>query len=142
MKSLTKAANLLRSELALNGIQAAVCVQPASVSESQLFHGERRARKDGLPAKIRVEVANIPDCYRALGVVHGLWAHKPGTLIDGIAGAETRMVQALRTCVHDSEDICFEIRRTISGKSGNVKLHWEEPGAYAGRLVSPVGNDR
>ena len=54
---------------------------------------------------LRVLVETIPDCYGALGVVHGLWAPIPGQFDDYVANPREGVYQSLHTTV-----MCLEGR--------------------------------
>lgn len=48
---------------------------------------------------LRVLVSTMPDCYRALGVVHGLWRPLPEAFDDYIANSKPNGYQSLHTAV-------------------------------------------
>jgi len=48
---------------------------------------------------LRVLVSTVPDCYRALGVIHGLWRPLPDEFDDFIANPKPNGYQALHTVV-------------------------------------------
>jgi GTP pyrophosphokinase len=59
---------------------------------------------------VRIMVADIPTCYMALGVVHGLWRHIPKEFDDYIATPKGNMYQSLHTAVIGPEDKPLEVQ--------------------------------
>ena len=48
---------------------------------------------------IRIVCASVPDCYAALGVVHGLWTYIPGEFDDYIATPKDNFYRSIHTAV-------------------------------------------
>jgi GTP pyrophosphokinase len=59
---------------------------------------------------LRVLVANVADCYAALGVIHNLWRPVPGRIKDFIAMPRPNGYQSLHTSVISDEGHPFEVQ--------------------------------
>ncbi|HEX7338411.1 MAG TPA: bifunctional (p)ppGpp synthetase/guanosine-3',5'-bis(diphosphate) 3'-pyrophosphohydrolase [Rhodanobacteraceae bacterium] len=77
---------------------------------------------------VRVMVDTVPECYAALGVVHGLWPHLPREFDDYIARPKDNGYQSLHTAVFGPEGRTLEVQiRTHAMHRANelgVAAHW------------------
>lgn len=77
---------------------------------------------------VRIIVANVRDCYGALGVVHGLWQHIPKEFDDYIANPKENGYQSLHTAVigPDGKTIEVQIRTNEMNQQAElgVAAHW------------------
>lgn len=77
---------------------------------------------------LRIIVNTIPDCYAALGVIHGRWAPLKGRIKDYIAQPKPNGYRSLHTTVfcEDGEIVEFQIRTKamhIENEYG-IAAHW------------------
>ena len=59
---------------------------------------------------LRIIVRNIPDCYQALGIIHGLYKPLPGRIKDYIAIPKPNGYKSLHTTVFDGAGGTFEVQ--------------------------------
>jgi len=59
---------------------------------------------------LRVLVENVDDCYKTLGVVHGLWRPVPGRIKDFIAFPKTNGYQSIQTTIFTGDGSLVEIQ--------------------------------
>ncbi len=59
---------------------------------------------------LRIIVASVADCYRALGVIHGSWRPLPGRIKDYIAFPKPNGYQALHTTVFTGDGNVVEVQ--------------------------------
>ena len=59
---------------------------------------------------VRVVVGTIPECYAALGVVHGLWHYIPGEFDDYIATPKDNEYRSIHTAVMGPEGKSLEVQ--------------------------------
>ena len=59
---------------------------------------------------VRVVVSNIEDCYKTLGIIHGLWTPLPGRIKDYIALPKPNGYQSLHTTIFTGDGGIVEIQ--------------------------------
>ncbi|WP_295886297.1 bifunctional (p)ppGpp synthetase/guanosine-3',5'-bis(diphosphate) 3'-pyrophosphohydrolase [uncultured Thiohalocapsa sp.] len=102
----------LRAELAAAGIRAEVTGRP-----KHIYSIWRKMQRKGVDIDqifdlraVRILVDDVPACYSALGVVHGLWPHIPSEFDDYIATPKGNNYQSLHTAVVGPEDKPLEVQ--------------------------------
>jgi RelA/SpoT family (p)ppGpp synthetase len=95
----------------------------------------RKMQRKGVPFQqvydvraIRVLTDTVPNCYRTLGIVHGLWQPIPGEFDDYIATPKDNMYQSLHTAVicKDGKTLEVQIRTWEMHRIAEygVAAHW------------------
>ena len=102
----------LRAECERASINADISGRP-----KHIYSIWRKMQRKGVDIKeifdlraVRIMVRDIPTCYMALGIVHGLWRHIPKEFDDYIATPKGNMYQSLHTAVIGPEDKPLEVQ--------------------------------
>jgi GTP pyrophosphokinase len=102
----------LGERLSQEGIEAEISGRP-----KQIYSIYRKMQRKNVPfgqvydvRGIRVLTRTIPDCYRTLGIVHGLWIPIPGEFDDYVATPKDNMYQSLHTAVLGADGKTLEVQ--------------------------------
>ena len=102
----------LRAEFERAGIEAEISGRP-----KHIYSIWRKMQRKGVDIDeifdlraVRIMVRDIPTCYMALGIVHGLWRHIPREFDDYIATPKGNMYQSLHTAVIGPDDKPLEVQ--------------------------------
>ncbi len=97
--------------------EAGVIVYEVSGRPKHLWSIHKKMEKRAKPYEeiydlyaIRVLVENIPECYHALGVIHGAWTPLQERIKDYIASPKSNGYQSLHTTVFGPRGTLFEIQ--------------------------------
>ena len=121
----------LRDALAAQGILADIKGRP-----KHIYSIHRKMRRKNVPFSqiydtegIRVIVSTVPECYQALGIVHGLWIPIESEFDDYIAKPKPNGYQSLHTAVRVGNNKTLEVQiRTRemdeTAERGIATAHW------------------
>ncbi len=102
----------LRTQLTEAGLQAQVHGRP-----KHIYSIYRKMQRKQLAFSqlydvraVRIVVASIPDCYAALGVVHGRWPYIPGEFDDYVATPKGNGYRSIHTAVIGPQSLSVEVQ--------------------------------
>jgi len=121
---------ILQRKLVEEGVEAEITGRP-----KHIYSIYRKMQRKGVPfgqvydvRGIRVITRTIPDCYRVLGIVHGLWRPIPGEFDDYVATPKDNMYQSLHTAVvgDDGKTLEVQIRTWEMHRTAEygIAAHW------------------
>ena len=120
----------LRAELQKAGIQAEVYGRPKHMYSIYRKMARKHLAFEQLfdVRAVRVIVDSIPDCYAALGVVHGLWPYIQGEFDDYIATPKDNFYRSIHTAVMGPQGKSVEVqirtREMHEHAELGVAAHW------------------
>jgi len=109
---LAETIDFLKGQLAGDGIQAEVVGRPKhlySIYRKMLQQGKDFDEVRDIQA-LRIVTTNAPECYAALGTVHGLWTPISGRFKDYIAMPKANRYQSIHTTVMCEKGVPLEIQ--------------------------------
>ncbi len=120
----------IREEMSKAGIRAEVQGRP-----KHIYSIWRKMQRKGVSfddlfdvRAVRIQVNTLPECYAALGVVHGLWRHIAHEFDDYIANPKENNYRSLHTAVFGPDDKPLEIqirtREMHQHSELGVAAHW------------------
>jgi GTP pyrophosphokinase len=120
----------LRAELEKSGVRAEVYGRP-----KHMYSIHRKMARKHLAFEqlfdvraVRVVVDSIPDCYAALGVVHGLWPYIQGEFDDYVATPKDNFYRSIHTAVvgpqGKSVEVQIRTREMHEHAELGVAAHW------------------
>jgi GTP pyrophosphokinase len=121
---------ILRQKLETEEIEADISGRPKHIYS--IYH---KMQRKGVPFRqiydirgIRVITDTVPNCYRILGIVHGLWKPIPREFDDYIATPKENMYQSLHTAVigEDGKTLEVQIRTWEMHRTAEygIAAHW------------------
>ena len=90
---------------------------------------------------LRVIVPTVEDCYRALGIIHGIWRPLPGRIKDYIALPKPNGYQSLQTTIFTGENQITEIQIRTEEMHGRAEYGIASHFAYKEKQKSKNGEN-
>ena len=128
--SIQRHIEILCQNLAEEGIEVEITGRP-----KHIYSIYKKMERKGVPFQriydvrgIRVITQSVTDCYRVLGIVHGLWKPIPGEFDDYIATPKDNLYQSLHTAVvgNDGNPLEVQIRTWEMHRTAEygIAAHW------------------
>jgi len=128
--SIQRHVEILKRKLAEEEIEAEIYGRP-----KHIYSIYRKMKRKDVPFSqvydvrgIRVVTETLSDCYRILGIVHGLWSPIPGEFDDYIAIPKDNMYQSIHTAVigEDGKTLEVQIRTSEMNRIAEygIAAHW------------------
>jgi GTP pyrophosphokinase len=120
----------LRAELAKHSVTAEVYGRPKHIySIYRKMQRKQLAFEEVFDVRaVRVVVQSVPDCYAALGVVHGMYTYIPGEFDDYIATPKGNFYRSIHTAVIGPQSRSVEVqirtREMHEHAELGVAAHW------------------
>jgi GTP pyrophosphokinase len=121
----------LRVEIAKIGVKAEVYGRPKHIySIYRKMQRKHLAFDEVFDVRaVRIVVDSVPDCYAALGTVHGLWTYIPGEFDDYIATPKGNFYRSIHTAVIGPQGRSLEVqirtREMHEHAELGVAAHWQ-----------------
>jgi GTP pyrophosphokinase len=121
----------LRTELSTGDVTADVYGRPKHIySIFRKMQRKQLAFDEVFDVRaVRIVVASVPDCYAALGIVHGLWPYIPGEFDDYIATPKGNFYRSIHTAVIGPQSRSVEIQIRTNEMHEHAELgvaaHWQ-----------------
>ena len=111
-KSLNKFIDILKSAVKESDVEAEIVERKQSLYKvySKLCAGKRPMGGAEERLAVRIVVNSIPECYEALGLVHGIFTPKSGKFKDYIANPKINKYRSLHTIVFGIDGIVTEVQ--------------------------------
>jgi GTP pyrophosphokinase len=123
--------NTLREELSKGSVKAEVYGRPKHIySIYRKMQRKHLAFEEVFDVRaVRIVVDSLPQCYGALGIVHGLWTYIPGEFDDYIATPKGNFYRSIHTAVigpqKRSVEVQIRTREMHEHAELGVAAHWQ-----------------
>ena len=121
----------LREELAQGHVKAQVYGRPKHIySIYRKMERKHLAFEEVFDVRaVRIVVDSVPECYAALGIVHGLWTYIPGEFDDYIATPKGNFYRSIHTAVIGPQKRSVEVQIRTNEMHEHAELgvaaHWQ-----------------
>ena len=123
--------NILREELVKDHVKAQVYGRPKHIySIYRKMERKHLAFDEVFDVRaVRIVVDSLPECYAALGIVHGLWTYIPGEFDDYIATPKGNFYRSIHTAVIGPQKRSVEVQIRTTQMHEHAELgvaaHWQ-----------------
>ena len=121
----------LRAELEKGNVKAQVYGRPKHIySIYRKMQRKNLAFEEVFDVRaVRIVVQSVPECYAALGIVHGLWTYIPGEFDDYIATPKGNFYRSIHTAVIGPQQRSVEVQIRTGEMHEHAELgvaaHWQ-----------------